>query len=617
MVRMQRPPLAWWRLDRLGRAAPAVETVVVRARLFGATVEQAAKALAAAVGARPAQVGPPDLAGASQVGWLEARPDPMGAHESQAGSDPAEVALALARALASGSWVALTLRSPSRAERNRARRWFRAQGVGLSHYSAEAEALVASAWAGAPDTTVLRSLLSQLASALPGFEVQTEAVIGRHRHWLAPAGLGTAGLMGGVLNKHVLLGASAAALGGAWAAALVTGAIPTTERRLRHALAAGCLPNPPRRLLPPRAPKPERRIRGGPGQADRVMAASPGDWPLARRSFLVGPAMAVGVASPHGSAAEPGATRMRPVPATLTADIGPFVGLGPAGEQVHISANPRDIGVAVLGIPGTGKTALVQALWAWACLERARPSGKPGRPGASQALVAFETKEGHPGEWVAWAEAAGVRPLVISLTDTSTPAIDLLAGPGGIAERAARLVNAMIYAFGDQAIQGRSTEALMAALCAAQAATPAALESAGLAGADRLRAAHVLLGGEGDQTAVRLAASLAISDGNVSPDHMDALRRLTVLYGQGMSTTARRALTEAARNKLGLLREAGDWWSSSRRQVTWDDILTHYGVVVLVAPSAKGTLAQTMSAMLAWALRDSIARVCHGWQDQG
>jgi hypothetical protein len=628
-------------MDRLGRTSPAIEAVVARSRSFGAMVshvslvachdgyssvsylatpamrgEQVAHALGAAVGAKPQPSGPPDLAKARRVGWLEVRPDPMGGHESQAGGDPSEVAMTLARALVPGAWVALSLRAPTRGERNRARRWFRAQNVALSHYSAEAEVLVASAYAGAPDTPTLKTLLAQLASALPGFEVNTVAVVAWQPPWPLPAGLGAGAGLAGLVTGHAVLGGVAAGLGAVPALGLGTGYLPTAERRLRKALASGCLPSPPKRRLPPRAPRPQRTVRGGPNRPDRVIPERPGDWPLAKRSFLAGPAMVVGVASPHGGGAEPGATRARAVPAALTTDIGPVVGTSADGQHVHISAAPEDVGVAVLGIPGTGKTALVQALWAWSCLERSRPSGKPGRPGAEQVLVAFETKGSGPGEWVTWARAVGIAPLVVSLADHTTPAIDLFAGPGSVAERAARMVDAMVYAFGDQAIQGRSTEALMAALCGAMVATPDALRAAELPDATRLRAAHVLLGGEGDQAAVRLAASLAIG-GDGSEDHADALRRLAPLFGQGVSPSVRRGLTEAARNKVGLLREAGDWWSPKRRQVTWDDVVAHRGVVVLVTSGSKGALGQTMSAMLAWALRDSLARLCDGWQAAG
>ena len=636
-----RSVIAWWRLDRLGRASPPIEAVIPRARSFGALVEQVAlvachdgygpaaylaapalrsdqvaRALGAAVGARPEPADPPNLAEARRLGWLEARPDPMGGHESQAGGDPSEVAMALARALVPGAWVALTLRSPTRSERNRARRWFRAQNVALSHYSAEAEVLVASAYAGAPDAPGLRALLGQLASALPGFEVNTAAVAAWTPPWPLPAALGAGAGVAGLVTGHAALGGVAAGLCALPTVGLATGALPTPERRLRKALAAGVLPAPPKRRLPARAPRAQRTVRGGPDRPDRIVPAHPGDWPLARRAFLAGPAMVVGVASPHGGGAEPGATRARPVPAALTADIGPVVGTGADGQAVHVSAAPEDVGVAVLGIPGTGKTALVQALWAWSCLERAQPSGKPGRPGKDQVLVAFETKGSGPGEWVGWARAVGVAPLVVSLADAATPAIDLFAGPGSVAERAGRLVDSMVYAFGDQAIQGRSTEALMAALCGAMVASPEALDAADIAGASRLRAAHVLLGGEGDQAAVRLAASLAIG-GDGSEEHADALRRLAPLFGQGVSASVRRGLTEAARNKLGLLREAGNWWSPTRRQVTWDDVIAHRGVVVLVTSGAKGALGQTLSAMLAYMLRDSVVRCCESWQAKG
>lgn len=644
---VRRSTVAWWHLVRSGRVPPPVETVVQRSRSFGTAVanagwaalvarhdgyapmtllaapaapkEPVAQALGAAVGARAEEAAPPPLGEARRLGWLVASPDVLGAHESQAGGDPAEVALVLARVLVPGSWVALSLRAPSRSERNRARRWFKSQGVALSHYSTEAEALVASAYAGAPDAGTLRALLAQLASALPGFEVNTSVVTTSTAAWAAPAGLGV-GLWGAGLYAGQLRPADVASgVLGLVSVGLAADVLPTSAHQLRRRLSSGLLPEPPRRALPwpPRAPRAETTIRGGPGKPDRVKPAHQGDWPLARRSFVVGPAMVVGVASPHGAGAEPGATRSRPVPAALVGDIGPLVGNSSDAQAVHISSAPEDVGVAVLGIPGTGKTAIVQALWGWSCLERTRPSGKPGRPGAEQVLIAFETKGSGPGEWVAWANAVGVKPLVVSLADPATPAVDLFAGPGTVAERAGRFVDAMIYAFGDQAIQGRSTEALMAALCGALVAGPGTLAVVGIAGGDRLRAAHVLLGGEGDQVAVKLAAALAMESEGSEEDVADALRRLAPMFDQGVSATVRRGLTEAARNKLGLLREAGHWWSSDRRQVSWDQVIDHRGVVVLVTSGAKGALATNMTAMLAYALRGAIVRRCESWQENG
>jgi hypothetical protein len=646
----QEPRTTWWRLSRSGRNPPAVDVVVPRSRAFGAAVanagwaalvachdgyapvtwlvapslrgHQVASALGAAVGARPEEAPRPLLASARRLGWLEARPDDFGAHESQAGGDPFEVALALARVLVPGSWVALCLRPPARTERNRARRWFKAQGVALSHYSTEAEALVASAYAGAPDAASLRMLLRQLSSALPGFEVNTSVVVAGALGWPVAAGLGIGAWATGLVAGYPRLGDALSAGLGLVSVGLAANVLPTSGHRLRSALAAGALPLPPRRALPPRAPRAERRIRAAPGGSDKVVPAHPGDWPLARRSMLVGSAMVVGVASPHGAGAEPGTARQRPVPAVLLDDIGPVVGTSQDGKPVHVSAAPEDVGVAVLGIPGTGKTALVQALWAWSCLERARPSGKPGRTGAEQVLIAFETKGSGPGEWVDWAKAVGVKPLVVSLADPGTPAIDMFAGPGNVARRAAHFVDSMVYGFGDQAIQGRSTEALMAALCGAMVAGPEALEMADLPGADGLRAAHVLLGGEGDQAGVKLAGALAMGmrsarAGATAEDVADALRRLQPFYGQGVPPTVRRNLAEAARNKLGLLREAGHWWSPARVQVTWDQVIAHKGVVVMVTSGAKGALATTLTAMLAYALRSAIVRCCEHWQEQG
>jgi len=641
--------LVYWRMDRIGRVPPPTEAVVARARAFGAALSQTsgavllarhdgystvtyvgapagsgdnvARSLAAALGAKATPAANPcaGMASAARVGWLRPRPDMLGAHEAQAGGDPSEVAMALTRVLVDGSWVCVSLRKPTRSERQRCRVWFKAAQVGLSHYSSEAEALVATCWAGAPTAADLRQILSQVASALPGFEVNVDCVVAARATWAPPVAASATAWALGAATGHFAIGEAVSVLAGATGLSASLDILPSTQRRLRASLAKAGPPRPASRKWPPRPPRPERVATDGSG---RVRRAHPGDWPLGKRSFLVGSAMVVGVASPHGGEANMSTVQSRPVPASLTEDIGPLVGMTAPGQAVHISSAPDDIGVAVLGIPGTGKTGLVQALWAWSCLERAEPSHKPHRPGENQVLVAFETKEiSGSAAWVDWARVAGVEPLVVSLTEISTPAIDVFAGPGSVAERASRVVNAMIYAFGDQAIQGRSTEALMAGLCGAMCAKGDVAERAGLKGASALRMAHVLLGGEGDRAACRLAAALAggahVLDGSgTDQDLADALVKLAPLFDQGVTAATRRTLCEAGRNKLAILREAGHWFSPERRQISWDDVIAHDGVVVVVICGDQ-VLNRSISAMLAYCLRDSITRCCAGWQAKG
>ena len=108
-----------------------------------------------------------------------------------------------------------------------------------------------------------------------------------------------------------------------------------------------------------------------------------------------GPALLTGLVAPHAGAASGAAStqpRVAP-PALLDPGIGPL--LGDAGEPaapVHLSAADQHLGLLAVGRPGTGKSVLIRLAYAWNCLERVHPSGRPGHPGARNTLIAFESK---------------------------------------------------------------------------------------------------------------------------------------------------------------------------------------------------------------------------------
>ena len=127
------------------------------------------------------------------------------------------------------------------------------------------------------------------------------------------------------------------------------------------------------------------------------------------------------------------------------------------------------------GFVPTHNSSLVQSLFGWSLLERVSPSGKPGRPGRANTVIAIESKgEGAEG-YRDWVEATGDEWALIEVADPASPVIDLFdvpradgrPGPASAADRAEFFVNAMTYAFPAGDIQGRARETLTAVLTAA------------------------------------------------------------------------------------------------------------------------------------------------------
>lgn len=649
--------LTAFKLVRAGQAAPDTEQAIARSRPFAAAVAQlpfvllfahrdesntsnwliapgpngatrAAEALASAVGARLERCEPPDITGAQALAIVDATPAAGPSHNTQSGGDPTELAMLFARAAQPGQWVAIALRKPTGTERDRARRWWHHRLSGAqTHYHLDPSALVASVYAGGDDAGELKSLLEQIVVALPGFDVETKVrVVGNQK---AAAFVASAiGLVAGwatAAELHhtalaVIIGAACWVIG----VALGTGAVKLPGARLASRLqrsGLGALRAPPKREVPPRRPG-EKKAKDG--------STTPiaGSYPLHRRSFVVSPAMVIGLASPQaGKESDVALTTLRRVPAALTGDIGPLIGWGGNDDSpVHLDASQAWSGLGITGLPGAGKSAMLHALWGWHCLERTSPSGKPGRPGRDNAMVVIEPKPDGVPVWLDYADVAGDEVIVVNLADPSSPAIDLFAIPGTPEQRVSELVEVMIYAWPPGDIQGRGYESLttvLEAVLTMEDELPTIWQKLNLTGpADVMRAAHCLLGGYDDDTAVAMATAFAQATSSNDGQRYDALRKLGPYFGRTVTPSQRRTATESARNKTKILVQAGTWWSPERARLTWDDLLSeHKAVVIATGPTPEHPVSEKltahMSAMLFFAMRSAIMRTCAGWQAAG
>ena len=673
-----------FRLVRAGTSTPSPANVSDRSNAFAATVESCGSAtlvttrdgatmdnwllvedrqaagdaalnLAQAVGARSDETVIAPTLDAPVIGWLEARSGPA-SRATQVGTDPAEVSRRLSVAMKAGSWVAVTLRTPSAKEIRRSRLWYEHRlGTGLpQHHTSGTNTLVASFFAGAESAEEVRSLLGQLAATLPGFDVTVRVrVASELRPVLGAAGVGAAGFAGALAATGSLVLANLIALPGAAAAGLLaTGRVRTRSKRLTDATDASSLPVPKRwiwgRVRAPQKGDPHlSRLAKGSRDFD-------GDYPLPVDVFHVGPAIVAGIVAPQAGAVS-GATTVeaRAVPALLTERIGPAFALGPRGEKVHVAAADGYEGFAIMGEPGSGKSQLVRSLFAWHCLERVQPAGVRGWPGSRNALIAFESKDhAEADSYRRWAEGLGDRTVIVDVGDPESWAIDLFSMPDETGElasaeaRATWVLNAMIYAFPEGSIQGRSSESIKACLTGGFAVTDAIAVDAGIApGRSAIFYAHILAGAQGDAKGLALATAIAqaavaderaanarsLGDGTDNPtvattDTGIAAERLGPIYGTAgskVSESARRGLLEASRNKWDLLGELEHWWSPKRRSFTWDHVLEgHRSVVVNTGTSATGRViddqpAKVLSAMLLFGLKSAIQRRSSGWKDQG
>lgn len=585
--------------------------------------------LASALAARAEPVAQlPDLSFAPVVGWLVARPTEMASRDTQAGGDPTRVAELLARSMPSGSWLAASARPPRRAELHNTRRWYKYRLEGAStHHANEGEAVIASIMAGAQSANEVRDLLTQVASSLPGFDVDVRVRIARLAPTVLAESAAAMAAWGGVgyETHHWLLASAAGTAPALLAAGTAFGLVPNRRSRVAGKLAEGTLPRPAHKWLPVRRPPQMKVLQDG-----TRLDSKHGGYPLSQSCFLLGPSVFVGLLSPHGGTGSGAAsTAMRQAPAALLDDIGPTVGdAGRDQQRVHVSSADGAEGTAIFGLPGRGKSVLVEALFAFDSLERVAPSGKQGRPGRANTLIAFESKSDGANEYREWAATTHDALMLVEVADASTPAIDLFAVPGTAEQRASFFVNAMVYAMGDNAIAYQSSMTLNAVFTAALLMTPDMAVAADLEpDASPVTFAHALVCGFGDEIGEKLAGALAGHTKSLAPDdphyaeHVSALRGLAPLYGSKVTPAQRRTLTSAPMSKTKLLLKAESWWSPRRPKFTWQQALdNHWAVVVNTGVTSSGQITdeditEHMSAMLMYSLRDAIMRTCSGWQD--
>lgn len=604
----------------------------------------------------------PDQVWADQVAWARINANTPPSRDSRVGADPAELSRVLARSMSKGMWCAIMLREKTRAERHSYLPWLthRMRTASPVHHSVGSDSVVMSVAAGGDDPGRLSGFLAGVVAALPGFDldtrIRTSSVKKVNRIRIGSSALlalvGVALVSGigwgvsqlGISDPEMftlLLSAGKLAGLAAGVAAVVClamfvlstwrGASFTFTERLADGTESGAWPLPPTKVLPVRRPRnASRKTVDG---VERETGESTGDYPFHSYSACVGPEVVCGLVAPHSGALHAeDSGRSRPTPPTFLSEIGPVIGRSADGE-VHLPMAEAYNGLATTGAVGTGKSKLINMLWAYDCAERVYPTQRPGTVGASNTLVYFDTKGDEVSALREWAGVIGDRMDLVDVGDPDSLSIDLFAGQGSATARAETFMNMMIYALPPGSIMGASQEVATAVLTGALALTPELVERAdcGLArGANPVELAHCLNGGFGDEAgrnlfeAINGEAVRLQSKGDTSThatDLMDAARQLRVFYNA--TESQRRTQMAAFRNKTRKLLTVPGWWSSKRPSVSWEEIITgHRNVVINLGTSATGQLLddeakEMLSGMLFFSLRLTVQRMCGGWQKAG
>ncbi len=574
--------------------------------------------------------------------------------DTQVGAEFTTLAKVIGNTLMDGDWVAAVVRPASRAEPKRQARWLDFFQM-RTHQSRKSGALVVSFYAGSRDADRGRDVLAQMVRAIPGFGLSTvgRAITPRREvvRWLllaaVGAGLAAVGLfvdLPAPLADHweqvrglwwvglvaAVIGVAGAVLTGMWV-------LPSRAKRVRRALGWGLLPAPSFRPFAPRKPRAasDKHVRQKDGSMTvRHIEASSGDYPLHVESFLVGSHIPLELVAPFSSQSGQARSGERVVPAELIESCGPVVGTSSTGERVHLPVQHMYGGVGLLGMPGSGKSALMEAIWGEvAC---ARVNGAPAGQlwPAHNVLIGFDTKPDRQAtkQYKAWSDHAHDEVVVVDVFDRAPEiGLDMFPDYGDGAEAWGRRVAAAFrYAYSNE-FMSRSFDTVSRVFAAAKMISPEVVARVSevydvRADGSPFYYADILLTNHGDDVGVELARALkehAAHAHNSGDDSYAGVNEwLGSLYGSGVTAAKRRDLAEAPRTKVAKLMIAEPFLAVAQ-PLTWGEILQNeMAVIVNLGKTEGGFLAdeeirQDMAGLMMYTLWEEILRNCDGWFEQG
>ena len=379
-------------------------------------------------------------------------------------------------------------------------------------------------------------------------------------------------------------------------------------------------------------------------------------YPVQRTTLILDPLGVMSLCMPVGTA-QAVSQDPHPVPEVLSRG-GIFLGRDETGRAAYVDVGQLYGGVAIMGEPGSGKSALTHGIMQWAELHR---GDTPARVwGEDSRIISFDMKD---DEGVAvmrrYEEAHGLAGTKVAyLADPSSVGLDFLGISAGLGARdtAVDAARNMQYSFDDGDIRGNSLEVLTRALTigvacerhrgrvrggaeeivervrglervyhgAAKAGVPAS--AIGWA----LMAVGARSGGTGSARALgQVCAALSSETGD--GDWVDAAEAAESLYGRPKAGSATGTTVSdhdftmnvnSSMNKLTQLAADEHVFTARRARITWDWILRHPGNYHIVAAPHDGhRLSERMDRILgAWMLRSlwtAISTRCQGWRDLG
>lgn len=622
-----------------------------------AAPDQVGLSLAQALNAHMERTELPDLLDFTEA-VVKVRVDPARiGRDNQHTSDLLALAGSLAEMIPDDAWVAVSVRQPSKHEARSHMKWlsYRMNTPSPVHHSIRKGAVVVSITAGGRHEHLIDSLASFFVGALPGFDLQTISQVAsgnsKLRWGLAAAALTGAGTFIGMpllpaetfaaLPEGITtFGTVATVAAGAAGVFGFTPVAPNERATLLKQLGRG-FQAPRKRASSPRAPRQagtkmvKRKLADGTTTSDIVQVpAFEGDYPLNPESFMMDPSLFAAMVSPHATATTgESVEKERQLPPALTEANGPRIGTHATGAPVYFDATSIQHGVSIFGTPGAGKSVLTRSLFAWCCLEKRSPSGRPGAPGVRNTMIAFENKgRGGADMYLKWGEATGVPVVLVDLMNPKTPAIDFFDQTRGPEEVAKSFVSAMTYAWGEDSIGAQAGPVLTQILIASQAVDAPVIDSHNANGPaaemphnmSPVYYAWRLLGGRNMKDAAELFTAIRAKyteSGNSDPRYKLAIEHAGHLFDA--TESQRRSLTTSSKNKMDALKELEPWWTPQRPRKTWAKVLTDHDTIVLnMGPSAEAVMAMDdratpiISAMLTATLRESISTTCDDWAAQ-
>lgn len=565
---------------------------------------------------------------------------------TQAGTTLSAVASAIDAYLTAGEWVAVSVRKASAKERKRWNIWHEHHRAGaVTTHSRRSDAVIFSVYAGSHDPGRASNAVEQFVNSLGGFEINGRPTMldprRERKPWFLFSNLAVlAVLLCSVLRffaeeitdflgeslanqimpyvptvQWVCIGLVIAITMGLLAHKY--GYFPSAVRTAKKLLSTGLAPSPPKRHSAPKKPKREStEVKTVDGQSVAVhKPAEDGDYPLDPATFMVGSELAASILLPgQGAKSGVASTRSRDVPSAVTNTYGPVIGV--VGDLVaRLSAADFWGGIFVIGKAGSGKSRLLEWLWAW---KQAHLRPLAGTPNAmSGAMVAFDTKgdSSLTNALVQWSGVTGVRTHVVKLSDAAPLGLNIFDTSGTKKQQAERVLDALSYLVGEAA-GPRFRETAGVVLPLAMLVDERVTNGADWLPqqASKFAYAHILTGAMGFERAKELY--LLIRERHGATPEVDAGVNL---FGDRVTDSQFKNLVESTRNKLDSLAYTESFWRAGEAENTagWGWLLTQGKSVVFDFAGLSERAVADIAQLLLFTLKAAAEKHCTGFQEQG